>query len=225
MNADGVRGALSFFNTDQDTEVIATPRIVMLDNTTADLSITRVFPIFKITPGSANSPAGAEISYTNLGTILKVTPRVAANNMINLSVTPEVSSIDGQDQQVLNGQVNRANIYSVRRITTQVMIPSGNTLVMGGLISDTSSKSWSKIPLLGDIPGPAGNLFRRDSRSRTKTNLIIFVTPTVVEDYDFQSTPSEFLRTPAVDRPDVKESAWDTGRPKDWSRPGKKSSP
>ncbi len=224
LNADGVRGALSFFNKDQDTEVIATPRIVMLDNTTADLAITRVFPIFKITPGSANSPAGSEISYTNLGTILKVTPRVTANNMINLTVIPEVSNIDGQDQQVLNGQVNRANIYAVRRITTQVNIPSGNTLVMGGLISDTTAKSWSKIPLLGDIPGPVGQLFRRDSRSRTKTNLIIFVTPTVVEDYDFQAAQTDFLRTPALDRPDVAESAWETGRPKDWSRPEKKSS-
>ena len=224
LNADGVRGALSFFNKDSDTEVIATPRIVMLDNTTADLSITRVFPIFKITPGSAQSPAGSEITYTNLGTILKVTPRIAANNMINLSVTPEVSNIDGQDQQVLNGQVNRANIYAVRRINTQVMIPSGNTLVMGGLISDTTSKSWSKIPFLGDIPGPAGQLFRRDTKARVKTNLIIFVTPTVVEDYDFQSAQTDFLRTPTTDRPDVKESAWDTGRPKEWSTPGKKSS-
>ncbi len=222
LNADGVKGALSFFNKDQDTEVIATPRMVLLDNTTGDLSITRVFPIFKITPGSANSPAGSEISYTNLGTILRVTPRITANNMINLSVTPEVSNIDGQDQQVLNGQVNRANIYAVRRINTQVMIPSGNTLVMGGLISDTTSKSWSKIPLLGDIPGPAGNLFRRDSRNRTKTNLIIFVTPTVVEEWDFQASSTDFLRSTA-DRPEVKESAWDTGRPKDWSTPGSKS--
>jgi len=70
------------------------------------LSVTRAFPIFQVTPGSANSPAGATVTYTNLGAILNVTPRIAADNNISLRVIPEVSNIDGVDSQTLNGAEN-----------------------------------------------------------------------------------------------------------------------
>ena len=217
LNADGVRGVLSFLNQDSDTEVVATPRSVTLDNQTAKLSVTRAFPIFKITPGSAQTPAGSEITYTNLGTILEVTPRIAPNGMISLKVVPEVSSVDGQDSQTVNGQLNQANIYAVRRIETQVTIPSGNTLVMGGLIRDDNSKSFTKVPILGDIPF-LGAAFRHEGKTRTKSNLIIFITPTIVAESDYQETPSTFLRTKLVERAEAIDSAWDSGKPKDWFR-------
>ncbi len=217
LNADGVRGVLSFLNQDSDTEVVATPRSVTLDNQTAKLSVTRAFPIFKITPGTSQTPAGSEITYTNLGTILEVTPRIAPNGMISLKVIPEVSSVDGQDSQTVNGQLNQANIYAVRRIETQVTIPSGNTLVMGGLIRDDNSKSFTKVPILGDIPF-LGHAFRSESKARTKSNLIIFITPTIVADNDYQQTPTTFLRTKLVERSEPTDTAWDSGKPKDWFR-------
>src|SRR6185503_15595145 len=142
LDADGVSAVFSFFNKDAETEVVATPRAVTLDNQEASLSITRAFPVFQVTPGSANSPAGATVTYTNLGTILYFTPRIAADNNILLRVIPEVSNIDSVDRQTLNGAVNTANIYAIRRIQASVMIPSGNTLVMGGLINDTKTKTY-----------------------------------------------------------------------------------
>ena len=217
LNADGVRGVLSFLNQDSDTEVVATPRSVTLDNQTAKLSVTRAFPIFKITPGTSQTPAGSEITYTNLGTILEVTPRIAPNGMISLKVIPEVSSVDGQDSQTVNGQLNQANIYAVRRIETQVTIPSGNTLVMGGLIRDDNAKSFTKVPILGDIPF-LGHAFRSESKARTKSNLIIFITPTIVADSDYQATPTTFLRTKLVERAETTDNTWDSGKPKDWFR-------
>ena len=217
LNADGVRGVLSFLNQDSDTEVVATPRSVTLDNQTAKLSVTRAFPIFRITPGTAQTPAGSEITYTNLGTILEVTPRIAPNGMISLKVVPEVSSVDGQDSQTVNGQLNQANIYAIRRIETQVTIPSGNTLVMGGLIRDDNSKTYKKVPVLGDIPF-LGGAFRHESKARNKSNLLIFITPTVVADNDFQPTTSNFLRTKLVERSEPTDNFWDSGKPKDWTR-------
>lgn len=220
LDADGLSAVLSFFNKDTETEVIATPRAVMLDNQTATLSVTRAFPIFNVTPGSANSPAGASILYTNLGTILTVTPRIAADNHITLRVMPEVSNIDSKDEQVINGALNRANVYAIRRMDTSVTIPSGNTLVMGGLINDTKSKAYSKVPLLGDIPG-LGKVFGKESKSRNKNNLLIFLTPTIVEDGDFQATGSgrDFMQTRLAERPEAPEKAIDSARPYDWSKP------
>jgi type II secretory pathway component GspD/PulD (secretin) len=220
LDADGVSAVLSFLNKDSETEVVATPRAVTLDNQMAILSVTKAVPIFQITPGSANSPAGATINYTNLGVILYVTPRIAADNNISLKVVPEVSNIDSKDEQFLNGSLNTANIYAIRRIDTSVMIPSGNTLVMGGLVNDAKTKSYVKVPVLGDIP-LVGAAFRRESKTRNKQNLIIFITPTVVDDGDFlaSTTGRAFLQTRAVESPEEKESALDSARPYDWSKP------
>lgn len=224
LNADGVKGILSFINSDTDTEVVATPRTVTLDNQQATLSVTRAFPIFEVTPGAANVPASASITYTNLGTILTVTPRIAANDSIHLKVVPEVSNIDRIDTQTIAGLQNTANVYAIRKIETEVMIPSGNTLVMGGLISDTSNKAFKKVPILGDIPG-LGYFFRHENKSRSKANLIVFITPTIVQDYDFQYSPSDFLRNSINHEPQAKDynepsneppSSWDSARPVNW---------
>lgn len=222
LNADGVSAVFSFLNKDNDTEVLATPRAVTLDNQPAVLSVTRAYPIFQITPGSANSPAGATILYTNLGTILTVTPRIAADKNISLKVVPEVSNIDSKDTQIINGTQNQANVYAIRRIETSVMIPSGHTLVMGGLLYDTSTKSHTKVPLLGDAPG-VGWFFRSSSKQRNKQNLLIFVTPTIVEDDAFQQSTAgaEFLQTkPLTANADEEwKKAWNSAKPHDWTAP------
>jgi type II secretory pathway component GspD/PulD (secretin) len=220
LNADGLNAVLSLLNTDTETEVVATPRAVTLDNQAATLTVTRAFPIFTVTPGSANSPAGTQITYTNLGVILNVTPRIAADNNISLHVTPEVSNIDGKDEQVIFGLETSANIYAIRRIETQVLIPSGNTLVMGGLINDSKTKSWVKVPILGDIP-LLGKAFTKSEKIRKKTNLLIFITPTVVGEEAFHLTESgsEFLRTRFAEAPEEPESSLDSAKPHDWTKP------
>jgi len=215
LNADGVSAVLSFLNKDNDTEVVATPRAVTTDNQTARLEVTRAFPIFKITPGSSQTPAGAEVTYTNVGTILEVTPRISANSNIALRVIPEVSNIDSKDRQIVNGVANEANVYGIRRMEANVVIPSGNTLVMGGLISDNQSSQHTKVPVLGDMPF-FGRAFRKDAKARSKVNLLIFVTPTIVRQNDFQPTPTDFLQTKLMEPSDVEETAWDRGKPANW---------
>lgn len=220
LNASGVNAVLSWLNKEADTEVVATPRAVTMDNQPATLQVTKAYPIIKVTPGSANSPAGAEITYTNIGVILQVTPRITANNYISLKVVPEVSNIDSKDSQQQEGKEFTANIYAVRRADTHVMIPSGHTLVMGGLISDNTSTTMSKVPLLGDAPA-LGGLFRHKKNVRNKQNLIIFITPTVVEDEAFavNDRGQQFLRTKYEDTPEVPDTIWDSARPADWSKP------
>jgi len=124
------------------------------------------------------------------------------------------------DQQFLNGTVNTANIYAIRKVETQVLIPSGTTLVMGGLVNDTKTKEYVKVPILGDIPG-LGWAFRKEGKKRNKSNLIIFITPTIVEDEAFHltSSGSDFLKTKVVEKGEAPESAWDSARPHDWTKP------
>jgi type II secretory pathway component GspD/PulD (secretin) len=217
LTADGLSIALNFLNQNAESKAVATPRAVTLDNETARLEVTRAYPIFKNTAGTQGSPGGSEVTYTNLGVILNVTPRISANDTVNLKVLPEVSTIFDTAKKIVADTENEADIYDIRRIETRVLIPSGNTLVLGGLLRDTTRQGNIKVPILGDIPG-LGLLFRQDSKQRDKVNLITFITPTIVQDADFQPTPSDYLKT-KFEEPDEKEwSAWDSGKPKDWSR-------
>src|SRR5205823_13811302 len=133
----------------------------------------------------------SQIQYTNLGVILNVTPRISANNYVNLKVAPEVSRVFDTVNRKVGDQIFQADEYDIRKIETRVMIPSGHTLVLGGLVQDDVRNSNTKVPLLGDIPF-MGAAFRSDRKTRAKNNLIIFVTPTIVQEDDYQPTKSDF---------------------------------
>ena len=232
LNADGLSAVLSFLNSSADAQIMSTPRIVTLDNEEATISVTRGYPVFQVASGSANNAGGSSVSYSNVGTILQVTPRISANDYIWLKVIPEVSSFFGNFSQTTGGgttaggqsttQVLTAPVFDTRTLTTQVMIPNSNTLVMGGLVVDNPNGTYTKVPLLGDVPG-LGFLFRSEDKHLNKDNLLIFITPTIVKDTDFQTSKSgDFLKSKAEQ---LKQSmnpntAWDSPVPKgDWTDP------
>lgn len=216
LDADGVNAVFSFINENSDARVLSSPRTVTLDNEMARIDVTRATPIINVTAGTANTTGGSTITYTNLGVIMDVTPRITANNYVNLRVVPEVSRIFDTVTKIIDGATFQADEYDIRRLQTQVMIPSGNTLVLGGLMEDDESHSGTKVPILGDIPG-LGAAFRSSTKNRQKDNLIVFITPTIVEDSDFHPTHTDFLQSP-VDATEGKDwSAWDSAKPADWS--------
>ena len=221
LNADGVKGALSFLNESGDTKVVSEPRMVTLDNTKATIDVGLLFPIVNTSAGTANTTGGSTISYSNLTVNLDVTPRIAANNFIELKVLQSILRLGPKFQSTVGSQNNDVDSFFTRKLDTSVLIPSGNTLVMGGLIQDQTGSRNVKVPLLGDIPG-LGLLFRHDSKSLDRNNLIIFLTPTIVQDADFQPAHTEYLKS--TGKEEVKEgwNAWDSGKPafgslNDWS--------
>lgn len=226
LNADGVSAVISFLNQNSETKVLSTPRTVTLDNEMATIEVGTMFPIVNVTAGTVQTAGGSMISYSNLTVRLKVTPRISANDYINLHVQPSVMRLGPLVKSTVGGLNNSVNSFLTRDIQTSVLIPSGDTLVMGGLISDEEDISNVKVPLLGDIPG-IGLLFRQDIKSRNKNNLIVFLTPTIVKDSDFQPTRTDYLSTPVPSSdylgPDW--SAWDSGKPKDWSKPDQSATP
>jgi type II secretory pathway component GspD/PulD (secretin) len=221
LNADGVKAVLSFLNEDSDAQVIATPRVVTLDNETAHIEVTRGVPIFNNTAGTQGSPGGSTVTYTNLGTILDVTPHISANDYISLLVAPEVSDVFDTVTRTVAGQVSQADEYDSRRVTTQVLIPNSNTLVMGGFIKDNTKNIYTKVPFMGDVP-VLGLAFRHESKSLDKDNLLIFITPTIVRDADFQPTTTGFLKSSPIGpaKPMNAQTAWNSAKPHDWSNPG-----
>ncbi|HTR43161.1 MAG TPA: secretin N-terminal domain-containing protein [Pseudomonadales bacterium] len=220
LNADGVQAVLSFLNSSYNAQVVSTPRVVTLDNEAATISVTRQFPVINVQASVTGvASGGSEISYSNIGTTLQVTPRITANDYIWLKVIPDVSSFFATVTKVVAGVQYQADEFDTRHIETQVMIPDANTLVMGGLVQDNPTAQWYQVPLLGDIPG-LGWAFKSENVQMDKDNLIIFITPTIVKDDDFQPTTTDFLasRPRQMKEPMNPNSAWDRPEP-NWMNP------
>lgn len=229
LNADGVTAVISFLNASYDAQIVSTPRVVTLDNQTAHIEVSRTYPIINFASGTQQTSGGSSITYSNIGTILEVTPRISANDLIWLKVIPEVSSHFGDVNITIPGGSGNPSIsypvpeFDKRRIESQVMIPNGNTLVMGGLVQDSPTGSYSKVPFLGNIP-VLGWAFHSESKSMAKDNLIIFITPTIVKDADFQPTTTTFLQSKprTMHSPMNPHKPWDGAEPdveRGWDNP------
>jgi hypothetical protein len=224
LNSQGVSALLSFLNQDADTRTLSTPRAVTLDNQETHLQVTRAIPIFNQSEGIGQ--AGVTVSsstpsYTNVGTILVVTPRISGTN-VQMHLQPEISDTELQlSTKTVAGKVNQADIFTMQKIDTSVMIPSGNTLVMGGLSQDISNRGYTKVPFLGDIP-VLGWAFRSESIQRKKRNIFIFVTPTIIEDEDYQPYRTEFLNTKMPEHPELGDDPLYSAKPKKWDYDGTK---
>lgn len=236
LNADGVKAVLSFLNTENDTESIATPRAVTLEGNQVELSVVQYIPVFEEQQGAlvagGAQPATVKPNYNltvgtmqtplnKVGIVLIVTPRVVGTNAVQLKLEPNISMKEPiPERATLGGRVNESPIFTHRTLTTIATVPNQHTLVLGGLLNHSTTKVYSKVPLLGDIP-ILGYAFRRDSKERNKRNLLIFVTPTIISEEDYQKPlPStlNFLKTKPVEKPDIEEPAWDSGAPKDRTR-------
>jgi type II secretory pathway component GspD/PulD (secretin) len=229
LSADGLSVVLSYLNSSADAQVMSTPRIVTLDNEEAKISVTRGYPVFNVQAGTTQTAGGSSVTYSNVGTVLHVTPRISANDYIWLHVLPEVSSFFGNFSQTTGGgtadnptQILTAPVFDSRSIETQVLIPNANTLVLGGLVQDNPRQSTTKVPILGDVPG-LGFFFRSSDKEVNKDNLLIFITPTIVKDSDFTTSDSaKFLKSKPISmrQPLEPNTAWDGPEPPGhWSDP------
>lgn len=211
LNADGLSVALAFLNESGDTKVVSEPRMVTLDNQKASIDVGLMYPVVNVSAGTANTAGGSQISYTNLTVNLDVTPRIAANNFIELKVQQGVLRLGPTFSSTVADQINVVDSFLTRKLDTTVLIPSGNTLVMGGLIQDEKRNNATKVPLLGDIPG-LGFFFRASTKELDRQNLTIFITPTVVKDNDFQPTETSYLKTTGNEAIKEDWSWWDSGK-------------
>lgn len=127
-------------------------------------------------------------SYQNVGIILNVTPFIGGNGMVQMILQPQISEIDNSSpgqviafgNSLISSQPVFAPNVNIRSADTVVVTPDGQTVVIGGLISNDKSSSDSKVPFLGDIP-LLGHLFKSSQKASTKTELMIFLTPHIVK--------------------------------------------
>jgi len=164
--------------TNNNANILSTPTLLTLDNEEARIVIGQNVPFitgqYAVT-GAATTPTPFQtIERRDVGLTLRIRPQISEGGAVRLQIFQEVSSI--QDS------TNAAGVITNKRsVESTVLVDDGQIVVIGGLIQDTLTDGVEKVPVLGDIPG-IGGLFRYKTRSHSKTNLMVFLRPTVLRD-------------------------------------------
>lgn len=161
-------------------KVLSRPSILARNNQPATITVGQSVPL--ITSVSYNGLNGTPInavSYQNVGVILSVTPFITSDGLVEMIVSPQVSSIDTTTSIPISQGVN-APVIDIRSASTVAVTPDGQTVILGGLMESSKAKTDTKIPILGDIP-LLGNLFKRTVRNDEQTELMIFLTPHIIQ--------------------------------------------
>jgi len=178
LSGTDVRVAINAIASESNANILSTPTIIALDNEEAEILVGQNVPFItgqQLLSGS-NSDPFTTIQREDVGTELKVTPRVNNNNSVTLEIEQKVENV----LPFAEAAEGASDIVtSKREIRTKVLIDDGAILVLGGLIEDKVTETKSKVPLLGDIPG-IGRLFRNSSKKVDKTNLMVFLRPKIL---------------------------------------------
>ena len=181
LSVPQMSATLRFLNEDHDAEFLANPRVVTSNNQKAEIKITRAQPVPQLNFNEQTAQAVfSGFQDKEFGNTLVVTPVINKDNFISMNVKPEISNKVGDASFTFGGATVVSPIIDKRTLESNVVIKSGDTLAIGGLLQDESTKGRTKVPVLGDIPG-IGYLFQEHLNSRTKRNLLVFVTPTIIK--------------------------------------------
>lgn len=170
----------SALESNSKNNVLSTPTILTLDNEQATIVVGQNVPFvtgsYTQTTTTATSPFQT-IERKDVGLTLKVTPQVSESGTVKMKIYQEVSSVVPASSTIKSADL----ITNKRSIENTVLVDDGQTIVIGGLIQDSTVNGDDKVPLLGDIP-VIGNLFKSQTKSRDKTNVMVFLRPVVLRD-------------------------------------------
>ncbi|MFM5378513.1 GspD family T2SS secretin variant ExeD [Aeromonas dhakensis] len=166
-------------STNSKSDILSTPSIVTMDNKEASFNVGQEVPVQS---GSQSSTTSDQVFNTierkTVGTKLVVTPQINEGDSVLLNIEQEVSSVANKPAE---GTATLGPTFDTRTIKNAVLVKSGETVVLGGLMDEKTSETVSKVPLLGDIP-VLGYLFRSTNNSTSKRNLMVFIRPTILRD-------------------------------------------
>lgn len=163
------------YKKDKDVHVLSTPQILTTDNEEASITVGKNVPFQTKSAAESATETYSSYEYKDVGITLKITPQISKDRLIRLNLSLESTKLD----ELATTSADRPTTLK-RSIDTTVIVKDKNTVVIGGLIDDSFTKTDYKVPCLGDVPG-LGLLFKSTSEAAEKTNLFVFLTPHVVE--------------------------------------------
>ncbi|CAN5696733.1 N/A [soil metagenome] len=173
---------ISFLQQNVESNILSTPRIMALDNEEATIEVGDKVPVSQSTTSVGNNVVN-DVKTENATIKLVLTPFIRPDsNVVRLKLNQSVKQVN-PNAQVASGLSALATTISDRSIITNIVVNSGDTAVLGGLIRDEDSVDETKIPILGDIP-VLGWLFKSRSMTKKKINLVVFITPRIIRSVD-----------------------------------------
>ncbi|MFH1154606.1 MAG: type II secretion system secretin GspD [Pseudomonadota bacterium] len=163
------------YQTDKNVNILSNPQILTTDNEEAVLTIGKNVPYQTRSAADNATDTYSSYEYKDVGITLKITPQISKDRLVRLNVFQEVTKLDSVNQSTLDRPTTLK-----RLIQTTLIVEDGNTVVIGGLIDESLSRTNYGVPCLGTIPG-LGYLFKTVSQGNDKTNLYVFLTPRVVK--------------------------------------------
>ncbi len=180
LSVPQMSATLRLLNEDSDAEFLAHPRVVTSNNMKATIKIIRQQPVPQLNFNEQTAQAVfSGFQDKEFGNTLVVTPSINKDDFISMSVQPEISNKVGDATFIFSGTTVTSPVIDKRTLDSNVLIKSGDTLAIGGLLQDEVTKNRTKVPILGDIP-ILGYAFQEKVNSRVKRNLLVFVTPTII---------------------------------------------
>ena len=161
-----------------ETKILSSPRITALNNEEAKIFIgTReVYTTSTATTSTTGTSTATTVNFIDVGITFKVTPTINDNGEILMNIAPEVSRVDHFFETPDGDQIP---VVDTTNASTRVMVKDGNTIIIGGLISDNADRTTQKLPILGDIPY-IGNAFKHVKDSKGRSELVVFLTPHII---------------------------------------------
>lgn len=205
-NGDDFKAILSLLEKVGKTNLLSSPRITVMDNEEAKLAVATREPYVSQTviQTTTSTNTADNVQFVDVGVTLKVQPRISQNEFVGMKIRPEVSSSNrtlelegvsaGSDTTFTR---TRIPVVTTQELETTVLIKSGHTLVLGGLIQDRQRKVSTRVPIIGYLP-VIGRAFESNTDDFTKTELVVFLTPRIMDPAESTKEDQQFL-TPKGD--------------------------
>ncbi len=187
VKINSVNALIKAVASNTNSNVLATPQILALDNTEAEFEVGRTVPVRNLS--TTNSTTNSNVTNQEAKMSLKITPQInKVTRFVKLQINQSFNDFLGDLDTSGNGQAT-----TTRSAVTEVIVRDKDTIAMGGLLRDKETVSVSKVPLLGDIP-VLGWLFKSKGRKIEKVNLLMFLTPTIISPYDNEAAQNSLAR-------------------------------
>jgi general secretion pathway protein D len=212
-SAASIRADVQALATKENAQILSSPKLMARNGETATIQVADEVPIstgVTTTPGSSLVPGTTTntVQYRTAGMILKIRPVINSGNRIDLDISQEVSNVKPSSA----GPTITPTI-GIRKVETKLTLKDGATVMLAGLISNDNSTTDSGVPLLKDIPG-IGSLFKKQVDGRNKKELIILITPYIInDDFEAESITNAFRGSLGEWARDLKDSSFSTMRP------------
>ncbi|MEI7366828.1 type II secretion system secretin GspD [Pectobacterium sp. 1950-15] len=169
---------LTALSKNSKNDILATPSIVTLDNMEATFNVGQEVPVLAGSQTTSGDNVFQTVERKTVGIKLKVKPQINEGDSVLLEIEQEVSSVA---DAASSSSTDLGATFNTRTVNNAVLVSSGETVVVGGLLDKSTNESASKVPLLGDIP-VLGYLFRSNSTETKKRNLMLFIRPSIIRD-------------------------------------------